>query len=830
MSVCLLILTLCVPCISAYAIDFPGQAPGRALSAQKNGTYTLSNSLLSLSWRAEKGQFRLSGVTNRLNGQKTLSGAQEVFQLSTAAAPDSKVQDGFYLGWRLDEKQVTALYGDGKSWRTLKTFPRSRFPGLPLLLRAGKLSMQADAADYDDPGKPGSARIEDIKPKSLGTPALLPSGRGEARLAYTNGTLKINSAANTTAFAEWPLKDAPSLLSARFWKDSDSGQSWGPGIALIWPNGKFALLNARSPLGQFSIATREGETLVENIPPVPNVYDLPASAFRLVGAPQLKSSNGQKELIAQFRHPSKPVSVEWRAVLRDGSHYVRQLMTVKSSADAGTLSGVELINFPVAGAEQIGTVPGSPVAGNNWFFGLELPVSTNDVTSNVRSFIACSLPLTADQSYRFGSVAGVYPNGQMRRSLLAYVERERARPTKPFLHYNCWYDLAQRVNEKDLTAAITAFHNEMTVKRGVQIDSYVVDDGWDDARNTFWGVDARKFPSGFAPVADDLKRYGSHLGLWISPLGGYGEAGSRTDNARKQGIVESGKGLDLSYTPYYNWWLEEHLKLMRDYQVNYFKWDRAGEGVNPHFMALVRAANELRRADPNLFINVTVGTWPSPFWLNHIDSTWRAGADIAFTGPGNKREQWLNYRDGELYNRVVKPAPLYPLNSIMHHGIAYGQYYQGKDIAPAGPDLKHDARSYFATGATLQELYLTPSMMTQDGWDEVAKGAKWSHENADVLVDSHWIGGDPGKGEVYGYASWSPRKGIFMLRNPSDKGGSITLDADKIFELPRNSKRRFKLSSPYTDQRVKSGELRAGAGTTFTLEPLEVLVFEAIPN
>ena len=135
---------------------------------------------------------------------------------------------------------------------------------------------------------------------------------------------------------------------------------------------------------------------------------------------------------------------------------------------------------------------------------------------------------------------------------------------------------------------------------------------------------------------------------------------------------------------------------------------------------------------------------------------------------------------------------------------------RAKKLAVAGPDLKHDARSYFATGAALQELYLTPKLMSAAGWDEVAAGAKWSRANFDVLTDSHWIGGDPAKNEIYGYASWSPRKAIFMLRNPSDKVGTISVDAAQIFELPDGAKRRFKLSSPYQDQRTKSGELRAG--------------------
>lgn len=819
----------------ALAVDFPGPAPGAARETKRSdklGSYfTLSNALLSATWNVRNGQLKLSGLTNKLSADKPLVGAREPFRLSTQPVADATVRDGFHLAWRLDEKNVSALYGDGQNWRVLRTFPRADFPGTPSLMRVGKMNLSAQPVDYAEAGEMGNSRISEIMPRGLTTPELIKSPRAATSIAYEGGELQIAANANSAAIAQWKLAPNTNMVSARFNKDTDAGMSWGPGLALVWPNGNFALVNARAPLGQFSIATQDGESLLTSLPPTPANYDLPASAFKLVRAPQLKKIKGAQELSARFQHPTKPIAVEWRAILRDGAHYLRQELEVTADGDAGTLSNVEAASFPIGNTRQIGTVPGSPLAGNGWFVGAELPNSSNETNDGARSAVATDLPLQRGVKYEFDSVAGVYPAGQLRRSFLAYIEKERPRPSRPFLHYNGWYDFAQGVNAKDLMASIDDFHREMTVKRGVKIDSYVIDDGWDDATNTFWGVDPKKFPDGLAPVAAQLKRYDSHLGIWLSPLGGYGEAAQRTGNARKMGLVEDGHELDLAYSPYYKWYLNEHLKLMRDYEVNYFKWDKAGEGVTPHFLALARIANELRKVNPDLFINVTVGTWPSPFWLNHVDATWRTGtADMFWIGAGDKREQWLNFRDAEAYARFVKPAPLYPLNSVMHHGISLGKYYQGKEVAVAGADFKHESRSYFATGAALQELYLTPSMMTKEAWDEIAAGAKWSRDNFDVLTDAHWVGGDPAKAEVYGYASWAPRKGIFMLRNPSDKPGQITVDAATMFELPNGAKRNFRLVSPYADQRLKSGTLRAGTPATFTLEPLEVLVFEALPQ
>ncbi|RYX86651.1 enterotoxin [bacterium] len=818
---------LLIPLFPAQAVDFPGKAPGKARAKQTNGVYTLSNSVVSLSWRAQGGTLSLVSARDGLNGA-TVTGVREPFRLNTTAAiANTNAQDGVYLGFRWDDKMLTVLWGDGKSWRTLQSLPRAQFLGEPTLVRVGKMSLKADGSDYPEVGEAGKTRIEEISVANAGAPALFPSPRAGTKLQVQGSGISIEAGANTTAYAQWPLAAGTHLVSARVWKDSDQGESWGPGLALRWPNGRFVMVNARAPLGEFSVSTPEGETLLKT--PGSKSYDLSASQFRLEGAPRIVEGRDGQELVATLRHPLKPLSVEWHATLRNGANYVRQRFMVKATGEAGTLSRVEVVNFPVTGATQIGTVPGSPLATDSWFFGAELPMGENESSDGAQTSVPCNLPLQAGATYEFGSVAGVYGPGQLRRSVLNYVEHERARPSSPFLHYNCWYDLAQAVNATDLNVAIRDFDEEMTRKRGVAIDSYVIDDGWDDARNTFWGVDAKKFPQGFTPVMAELKARNSHLGMWISPLGGYGEAKMRTDNARKLGLVE-GPELDLSYPPYYNWYRDRCLQMMREDGVNYFKWDKAGAGVTPHFLALLRLANELRHENPNVYINVTVGTWPSPFWLNHIDSTWRSGGDMGWAGVGNKREQWLTYRDQELYNRVVKPGPLYPLNSIMHHGISLGRKYQGGEVAVAGPDLKHDARLYFATGASLQELYLTPSLMTKEGWDEVAAGAKWSKANFDVLTDAHWIGGDPSKAEVYGYASWAPRKGIFALRNPSDKPQSIALDPQTVFELPSGAKSAFTLSSPYADQNYKSGQMRAGQTTTFSLQPFEVLVFEAKPQ
>ena len=386
---------------------------------------------------------------------------------------------------------------------------------------------------------------------------------------------------------------------------------------------------------------------------------------------------------------------------------------------------------------------------------------------------------------------GVAPKGQLRRAFLYYVERERAQPYRPFLHYNSWYDIGYggaKILEGDALKVIDLFGKELIEGRKVVMDSFVLDDGWDNPA-TLWGFHDG-LPNGFTPLKQAAARYHSTLGVWLSPWGGYGKSKEqRMKYGQQEGFETNKRGFSMAGPKYYGRFRDACLKMVRDYDVNYFKfdgisWSGAPTGAEPEYAgdveALLRLIAELRNAKPDLFVNVTTGTWSSPYWLWYADSTWRSGNDWGTCGWGSKRQQQITYRDNETYHNVVLRAPLYPINSLMTQGVMFANH--GLPDEPEG--LVGDIRAFFASGTNCQELYLTPSLLDAKAWDALAEAAKWSRDNADTLVDTHWIGGDPIKGEVYGWASWSKRKGIIGLRNPSDKPGRITIDIGKAFELP----------------------------------------------
>merc|ERR1712048_763067 len=97
-------------------------------------------------------------------------------------------------------------------------------------------------------------------------------------------------------------------------------------------------------------------------------------------------------------------------------------------------------------------------------------------------------------------------------------------------------------------------------------------------------------------------------------------------------------------------------------------------------------------------------------------------------------------------------------------------------------------RSFFMTGAALQDLHVQPELLTSAHWDVIADAANMSRHHASVLKDSHWIGGNPGKGEAYGYAAFAcpPCAGLMTWRNPSAGPQNVSFSLRRALALPKD--------------------------------------------
>jgi hypothetical protein len=535
-----------------------------------------------------------------------------------------------------------------------------------------------------------------------------------------------------------------------------------------------------------------------------------------------------------------------RVVQPAGAGYTRTFVTVTNTSRGDlALARIVLLDAPAATlddgtAHVVGEFSGSPVVTGSRFYGVEHPLAENRVAGGrVCCALPLMLPLRPGETVTASLVQGDYRPGQLRRDFLAYVERERARPYQPFLHHNNWYNLGcgRKFTEAEVLADIAFFGRELVEKRGVKLDGFVLDDGWDDV-HSLWRFHAG-WPVGLRNVTAAAARQGAAPGIWLSPWGGYSKAhDARMAAAAPQGFETRDGNFSLAGPRYYQRFAEICTSVVRDNGVAYFKFDGIGSiaetgRIDPaagrDFDAMLRLVHDLRALRPDIYISQTTGTFPSPWWLFHVDNIWREGSDHGFAGVGPNRQQWITYRDAETYKNVVRRGPLYPLNSLMIHGLLYAVRPEQLRTDPGGGFVS-EVRTYFGCGTQLQEMYLSPELLTLKDWDDLAAAAKWSRANSATLRDVHWLGGDPGKLEAYGWAAWSPAKGIVTLRNPADRPATFAFEAGAAFELPAGAPGTFRVQSPYADAPAPMAAVRAGEPVTIALRPFEVLVFECVPG
>lgn len=572
--------------------------------------------------------------------------------------------------------------------------------------------------------------------------------------------------------------------------------------------------------------------------------------FTLVGNPYTSSISADagavkyadllpgKKLSADLEDSKLGLKVHFEASLLNGANYVRQVFTF-SAEDSVKISKITLVRFPsTVSIKKEGTVDGSPVVHNNMFFSLEHPMSQTLADKGGYSIYLPRLnAIDKGQPLTVSSVWGTTPVNQLRRGFLYYIERERAHPYRQVLHYNSWFDISwgdRKLNEAICLDRIKVFKDSLVDKRKVPLKAFLFDDGWDDDKS-LWQFNSG-FPGGFTKLAAAAKDANSTIGVWISPWGGYDEAKEqRLAYGKKQTppFETNENGFSLTGPVYYNRFRAVTTSFIKDYHVSMFKFDGVGAGngasgasitYQKDIEAFLKLINGLREEEPKLFLSLTVGTWPSVYWLNYGDAIWRAGEDTGLGGEGPKRQQWITYKDGQAYKNIVKRAPLFPLNSIMYHGICIADNGLPGKLEMDNKNISDEIWAFFGTGTGLQELYINPHKLNATNWNCLRDAANWSKANAKYLADIHWVGGDPAKGEIYGYAGWSGKRGVLTLRNPTSRSKTFVLNVKKALDLPGG----YSTAYVFTNAKGKTNKpLYKGQTFTVKMAPFEVKVMNA---
>lgn len=526
-----------------------------------------------------------------------------------------------------------------------------------------------------------------------------------------------------------------------------------------------------------------------------------------------------KALEARFTY--EELSIVWRAVLRNGSHYLRTEMDIQAAKDL-PMKGIVAMNYLVAknsaytAPEVVGNTRGAILASNHIFAGLETPMGLNSCkddgnATHIEGLWRRNTTLKAGKTWNISSVVGLVAPKQLRRSFLAYSERERAVAWRPYPVYISWYEL----NIDRNNAQAPSYKGNMTVEQCADVVShwkthfydkyqmapkaFVWDDGWDQYGT--WTFNPN-FPNGFDEPANEAKKMGTGIGAWLGPVGGYGQSGEY-----RRAYWRSKGGMQLSNEDYYNFFIRCCTNMIDRYDFRFFKFDgisAQASAIGPdegtrgeeNAEAIISIERAVRQKRPDIFLNTTVGTWASPFWFHFTDAVWRQEGDYGEAGDqGTDRERWITYRDRLVYQNFIQRSPVCPINTLMTHGFILSRWGAvSKNMDYDG--IVREMRCAFACGSGMVELYNDYKLMDEikdnQGnagalWKDLAECIKWQQEQADVLSDAHWVGGNPWDGKkanVYGWAAWNGKKSVLTLRNPSTSAQTFTTTLREALDIP----------------------------------------------
>lgn len=557
------------------------------------------------------------------------------------------------------------------------------------------------------------------------------------------------------------------------------------------------------------------------------------SGFRkkIINASELKilrtdSHNGVLSIAFEsFTFCGCEIKAEAVYTLSDGDFFLKKKLILFSSGSGANKVKLDYIDFEAfkADAKNLWCLPeqkgshipgyalglGQPVYADSFFFGVEFPACANtliDGRTSLRYFNGRTFgELTGNGSFEsYNAVVGCGDGdsfAQVQKAFFTYINTI-APPLKLRRQYNSWYDNMLDINGENVTASFKAIEKGLRESGEKPLDSYVVDDGWNDYESGFWSFNS-KFPNGLKEFAVLTESFGSRFGLWLGPRGGY-----TTDTPKfAKRIQKAGNGyynkasFDICVaSEKYRKKTEELLcSFCTDYNINYLKLDgfaqrpcknrrhdhMVGGYKNMYFYTdvwegwLSTFTKLKENLNGDLFINLTCYAPPSPWFLKWVDSLWmQVSNDHGFIGDKNKvcdKDRMLTYRDDCYYDFYKVRQFQFPQRSLYNHDPIFGK---SAKVSMTDEEFESFLYTCACRGTMFWELYYSHSLMNEAKWKTNHEVLTFIDENAKTLSRSVIFGGKPGDGDLYGYSCFDEGEGILCLRNPCDKARTfdVTLD------------------------------------------------------
>ena len=545
--------------------------------------------------------------------------------------------------------------------------------------------------------------------------------------------------------------------------------------------------------------------------------------------------------------------------------YMHKWLEIFSASPKCNVSVIEVERMKINGVQPShpslvygeNTEGDGPVYADNFFLGLEFPKQDNSFDNGfirLRHFPGCDMtegkPLLSKKS-----VLGASPDKPLKRlkdCFLEYIDDYRNPKVRNYKVYNTWFLLDFRQKEDTLLEAIET-HVKPLYDRGIKLDGFVVDDGWQD-KNTLWQVNNQNIPTGIGPEGNlqkSLKKYECNLHLWQPLTGQYGLA-----ERRKEAEWYEARGYETGI----NWSLclapgnkifkdkkERLIEIIRD-GITSMKADfallgcnkpghhhlpNAQYGMEANINGIIDIIEALRKENPSLFYYLTTAINKSPWWLGTNDVLWESfWDDIKYYSDNYEptpAQIRMSGRDEWHWQRNMKW--FVPQTSYMTHGII-GCNDKQDELYCSLQEMIDVATLYYARGVMWSEIYVTS--MDSVYWDALADVIKWADKNRAVLIKQPAMSGGPSSKSPYYWSHFNADTGLIIVRNPTPQERGINIPLNEFSRMEYFDGRKYKaevakISKLSQTETETLGYYQYGDTVQAMLKPWQMKVIEIKP-
>ncbi|MDO4437160.1 MAG: discoidin domain-containing protein [Coriobacteriaceae bacterium] len=603
--------------------------------------------------------------------------------------------------------------------------------------------------------------------------------------------------------------------------------------------------------------------------------------------------------------------------MEDGAHYMNSHLEIKAAhADASAIDYIDLDSFVLPkDAKDVWSIPdeskvssmflgrhelmlGQPIYVNGMFLGSEFPAEETDVvdktnTTKIRYYSGKTIAKMAEDGQEaklaedgsgvfrtwenvVGAAQGT-PEDVVKTDFFAYIE-DLATPSEFRKQYNSWFDNMLNITPASVERSFLGADKGLASNGVEPIDSYVVDDGWNNYnsdkfgmaapgmagttpnRTGFWEFNS-KWPNELYDSTSLAHNLQSSFGIWVGPRGGYNypdKLGRIVEDAGTGFYCPNSHDICTGSRVYLKNYTERFLDYQKRFDIDYWKWDgfavtpcrseghghMVGGAHNMYFTSdmweawtdLFETFREARAEEgKGLWINATCYVNPSPWLLRWVNTVWLQDcADTAQSGnkDASRHQQKIYYRD-HVYSNIYRNNDLqFPLKNVYNHDPIYG-------VSDGSNATTEDFREFLfdnaMRGTAFWELYYSPSIMDEAKWQVNADALDFAERNHEVLKNAKLFCTDEAfpttnlgasVDGVYGYSAWSGNEGIVSFVNPTGSEQTYSLELTDLVGVPKGMKNLTE-TQVYPYAAAPSGKtVSYGDTLTVTLEPHSSLIYQ----